>query len=700
MRGNSNEGGAFGCAISFRNPGNLRKRADLKYRAEIDGLRAIAVVPVILFHAGVEQFAGGFVGVDIFFVISGYLITTIIISDIDQGKFSLAKFYERRARRILPALFFVVGVCIPFAWLLLTPNYMKDFLQSLVSVATFSSNILFWQESGYFDPSSELKPLLHTWSLAVEEQYYIIFPLILIASWKFGWKATLATLVSLFVVSLLVAHWAASNKPEAAFFLLPTRGWELLLGAFCAFYLWKFSNNSLPAFNQCGSLIGITLIMASIFLFDASTPMPGLYALVPTLGAVLVILCANENSIVKEVLSNRAFVFVGLISYSAYLWHQPLFAFARHNSAGDIGKIAFLLLVFLTFALAYLSWRYIETPFRSGLTVQPKMLFSVSAASIFALVSIGVSWQKNVESISANSHYAPNIEWASLGEKIKSQGEVCERGNIANTKWLSGCSFGDVNAKKTIILYGDSHGQALAYSLDEAFKRKRIKGVTLGVDGCELIPYFRKNKNTSVRNCGDRFEELLDFVQGLNTDVIVTSRWMFWLYPIEGYNLNMPYRNSEGYTEMEDYRQYDVLIDGKFSRGSETKRDYLKKFIEKLSASSKNLFFLYPVPETGIDIEKFNRLHLRNNGEIPNVISIPLSDYKLRNRFVLDVIDNMDLPNISKVRIDNIFCNSFVRDRCVIQWDGVPYYYDDDHLSYEGANLVVREIERLADWRQ
>ena len=196
------------------------------YRREIDGLRAVAVLPVILFHAGFELFSGGFVGVDVFFVISGYLITTIIINEMDDGKFSLLNFYERRARRILPALFFVVLCCIPFAWFLLLPSDMKDFSQSLVAVSTFSSNILFWRESGYFDTAAELKPLLHTWSLAVEEQFYILFPLFLMAAWRFGKRAIVWTLIASFAISLAVAHWGAYNKPGDAFFLLPTRAWE------------------------------------------------------------------------------------------------------------------------------------------------------------------------------------------------------------------------------------------------------------------------------------------------------------------------------------------------------------------------------------------------------------------------------------------------------------------------------------------
>lgn len=199
---------------------------------------------MILFHAGFDTFSGGFVGVDIFFVISGYLITTIILTELEQGKFSIVNFYERRARRILPALFLVMLVCIPFAWLWLLPSDMKDFSQSLVAVSIFLSNVLFWDQSGYFDTAAELKPLLHTWSLAVEEQYYVLFPLLLIWCWKLGKRRILILLVLVFIISLIIAQWAAYVKPTTAFYLLPTRCWELLIGGFAAFYLSKVNHKN------------------------------------------------------------------------------------------------------------------------------------------------------------------------------------------------------------------------------------------------------------------------------------------------------------------------------------------------------------------------------------------------------------------------------------------------------------------------
>ena len=305
----------------------------MEYRREIDGLRALAVLPVILFHAGFQTFSGGFVGVDVFFVISGYLITTVIFAELETGNFSVIKFYERRARRILPALFLMMSVCLPFAWLWLMPHDLKSFSQSLVAVSAFSSNVLFWKTSGYFESAAELKPLLHTWSLAVEEQFYVVFPIFLMLTWRLGKRWILGLLVLVFLVSLQTAQYESITKPSAAFYLLPTRAWELILGAFIALTYSRLSGIGISkSFHEGLSITGVLLILYAIFAFDELTPFPSLYTLVPTTGAALIILFANRATTAGRAIGNKVLVAVGLISYSAYLWHQPLFAFAKHRS--------------------------------------------------------------------------------------------------------------------------------------------------------------------------------------------------------------------------------------------------------------------------------------------------------------------------------------------------------------------------------
>lgn len=360
----------------------------MKYRAEIDGLRAFAVVPVILFHAGFETFSGGFVGVDVFFVISGYLITTIIVSELEAGTFSILNFYERRARRILPALFFVVAVSIPFAWMLLLPSDMRDFAQSVAAVSLFSSNILFWKESGYFAAAAELKPLLHTWSLAVEEQYYIIFPPLLVLLWGIGKTRVVYILFGLGVASLVAAQWTSANAPSFGFFMLPTRAFELLIGALVAFH--QIDKDEIKG-NNAFSLLGCTMVVYSIFAFDNQTPFPSVYTLLPTAGVALIILFTSEATITFKFLGNRMAVGIGLISYSAYLWHQPAFAFARHYASGEhLESETMLGLVALSLVLAYFSWRFVEAPFRGSKRFNMKQIFVGSAICSFLFISIGV----------------------------------------------------------------------------------------------------------------------------------------------------------------------------------------------------------------------------------------------------------------------------------------------------------------------
>lgn len=364
----------------------------VKYRREIDGLRAVAVLPVILFHAGFKAFEGGFVGVDVFFVISGYLITTIILSDMNKGKFSIVTFYERRARRILPALFFVMLCSLPFAWLWLMPNHLKDFSQSLTAISAFSSNILFSKGTGYFDTAAELKPMLHTWSLSVEEQYYVLFPIFLMALWKLRKRWIFGSLMVVAVISLVMAQWGAYNKPSATFFLLPTRGWELAIGALIAFYfLYKKEQSEFVSSHKTASevlgLLGLTLIFYSIFAFDRFIPFPSLYSLIPTVGTAFIIVFATSDTIAGRLLSTKAIVGIGLISYSTYLWHLPIFVFARHRSLSELSTAMLLVLSVLSIVLAYFSWRYVEKPFRDKKTINRKKLFSfaIIGSVFFAL---------------------------------------------------------------------------------------------------------------------------------------------------------------------------------------------------------------------------------------------------------------------------------------------------------------------------
>ena len=292
----------------------------MEYRKDIDGLRALAVIPVVLFHLGIPAFSGGYVGVDVFFVISGYLITGIIVRDIEKGNFSLVNFYERRIRRIFPALFMVLVITTMVSYKVYSPSELMRYSKSLASISLFSSNFLFLRESGYFSPSAEIRPLLHTWSLSIEEQFYIFFPILLTFSFKYLRKPVVPIIIAA-ILSFTANIILVSEYKEMVFFMLPTRAWELCLGGILALNLIpKLSNNNI---NNWLSLIGLMMLIFSVFKYDSITVYPGLAASIPCLGAALMIYTGDKHTIIARLLSFRGFVFVGLISYSLYLWHWP-----------------------------------------------------------------------------------------------------------------------------------------------------------------------------------------------------------------------------------------------------------------------------------------------------------------------------------------------------------------------------------------
>ena len=356
----------------------------MQYRREIDGLRAVAVVPVILFHAGVGGFSGGYVGVDVFFVISGYLITSLIVGDLEGGRFSIAEFYARRARRILPALLTVIVACIPFAWLWMPPDRLEAFFRSVASVGLFISNFYFAAQEGYFATAAEEQPLLHTWSLAVEEQYYLLFPVLMWLGWRYARPYVTHGVIVVGLLSFAAAELATRTPASGTFFLPHLRAWELLIGSATALLL-RDRRRVDPRLGAGLGVVGLVLITTAVVAFDASTPFPSAYALVPTVGAALVIIGASQANVAGRVLSTRALVGIGLVSYSAYLWHFPLFAFARIRSRDEPSVTLLVALGVVSIALAVVTWRFVEQPFRD------KRRLPRRAALVFGgLVSAGL----------------------------------------------------------------------------------------------------------------------------------------------------------------------------------------------------------------------------------------------------------------------------------------------------------------------
>ena len=461
----------------------------MKYRTEIDGLRALAVVPVILFHAGFDLFSGGFIGVDVFFVISGYLITTILIEDIEHKRFSILSFYERRARRILPALFFVMLICIPFAWMWMLPSQMKDFSQSLVAVSLFASNILFWRESGYFGPAVEKKPLIHTWSLAVEEQYYVLFPIFLILAWRFGKNRVFWMIVVMAAISLLLSEWGWRNKASANFYLAPTRAWELFAGSIAAFIVQKQGVRK----NNFLALLGLSAIIFSTFAYDKSTPFPSVYTLVPVLGAFLLILFAEKETLTAKLLGTKVFVSIGLISYSAYLWHQPLFAFARIRMFDQPSLLLMLVLSMSSLLLAYLSWKYIEQKFRVRKCLSSKSILRLSFIILMGFITFGLLTPKLTENLLYVREVITQNEVSDLSRVY-----VWERKNKLRNK-----SFTNFNAQKVLVI-GDSNSGDLINTLSFLINENEVN----------LSSITTRTECGAIYISSDIYEQFVDMLRG------------------------------------------------------------------------------------------------------------------------------------------------------------------------------------------
>lgn len=393
----------------------LDRMTSIKYRPEIDGLRAISVLAVIFFHADFSLFKGGFIGVDVFFVISGYLITSILVKELQGNCFSLVQFYVRRIKRILPALTIVVLITSLFAWNFLFPREMEEFSNSLIAVALMVSNIFFWKHSGYFETASEMKPLLHFWSLSVEEQFYVFFPLYLAFLWRLGKKYTLGGIGLFFFLSLMFSQSLTSQgEASASFFLLPSRGWEMLLGSALAVYEMVHEQEKVSSsiLGQWASSIGLTCILLSCTLFNNHSPLPGLLSLIPTIGTALIIVYASPTNIVGSILSNKLLVHIGLLSYSAYLWHQPIFVFTRiQYDSINIWTAGIAILT--SFILAYITWRFIEQPFRK--LRSQKLIICMGLSSIGILTGLGLYLNSASKSLNRFPLAArPTVEQASL----------------------------------------------------------------------------------------------------------------------------------------------------------------------------------------------------------------------------------------------------------------------------------------------
>nr|VFJ62292.1 MAG: Peptidoglycan/LPS O-acetylase OafA/YrhL, contains acyltransferase and SGNH-hydrolase domains [Candidatus Kentron sp. DK] len=661
----------------------------MEYRREIDGLRAIAVLPVILFHAGFNAFEGGFVGVDVFFVVSGYLITTIIISDMNEGGFSITTFYERRARRILPALFFIMFCCLPFAWLWLAPNHLENFFQSLASVSLFSSNIFFWKESGYFSAAAELKPLLHTWSLAVEEQYYMIFPLFLMVLWKLRKRFILFLLLMIAAMSLAAAQYGAYYYPLATFFLLHTRGWELAIGAIIAFYLFYKEKkvglaNSFMWINEGSGFIGLGLILYSVLIFDKITPFPGFFALIPTVGAALIIVFSTERTIVGRFLGTRVLAGVGLISYSAYLWHQPLFAFARHRNFSEPSLGLLLILSVSSLVLAYVTWRFVEVPFRNRSIFSRRKIFIMSiggSVSFMMLGAVGDLKDGFPERVGFPDELVASFKRATP------TGECFDKKGIHEVDgWY--CRLGKNKAEPSFMVFGDSHAISFFDVFDTASHNLGLAGAFTGSSGCTpFLGIHALRKDQKEKNCHQLNKRVFDYVVDNGIDAIfLIARWTYY---------------TEGSYTGKEFSYIGLKEESGASKEG-SRQAFLYGFsntIRKYKEHDVDVFVISQVPQQKIEpVGAYQRAYMfHDDGFRKDILmdaSVSLGQHKKLNNYTSSIFArNQDAIIIN---FDDLLCDTLTQ-RCPIGTIRTSYYFDDDHLSLPGAKRLLHSVKRLLD---
>ncbi len=513
--------------------------SNLTYRRDIDGLRALAIIPVVLYHAGIPGFGGGFVGVDVFFVISGFLMASLISNEIAQGEFSLVRFYERRIRRIFPALFTVLIASSMAAWLLLMPAEFAYFARSLKSAALFTSNIQFEKESGYFDIGAQMKPLLHTWSLAVEEQFYILFPLLLIAITRFARRHTVPILAGLLVASFAASTWTLFQSQAEAFYLLQFRAWELLLGALLALGVVPMPKR--PAMRAGLAAAGVLFIAIAIFGFSDKTLFPGLAALLPCLGAALVIHARDEWGPASHFLRSRPMVFVGLISYSLYLWHWPIIVFSREMTGRELSLPQGGMIVAASFVAAVISWRFIEQPFRGrGSLVKRVPLFTAAVAVMIAAAGLGdyVAHHGGVpERLPADIRkvYASTYDQSRFSlppcfadsDRMGASEEDIRAGKL--------CLLGPEGAAKpTFLVWGDSHSGAMAPAIDAAAAQVGITGLFAGHASCPPLPGVRLTPRGDTERCGKFNGAVRDLIVSQHVPLVfLVAYWPKYVHDAE-----------------------------------------------------------------------------------------------------------------------------------------------------------------------
>ncbi len=632
----------------------------LTYRPEIDGLRAVSVLMVLAFHAGFG-FPGGFVGVDVFFVISGYLITSLVMKDIENDRFSFIDFWERRVRRIFPALAVMVMTTLLAGSFLLLPEDFSELAISAIYQALLVANYYFYDSTGYFQGAADLKPLLHTWSLAVEEQFYLILPLILL-SWR-NWPASRLRqgIWCITLVSFILSVWCTSNYPKIAFYFLPTRAWELMIGTLLAIFpaarlTSKWSNELLS-----GS--GLVAILSCGLWYTGETPFPGASALIPCLGAACLIF-ANGSSLtwVGQLLAHPVPVFIGKISYSLYLWHWPILALLRHVYGEVLPLEVRLIAVGSSFVLGWASWRFIETPFRRTTAMDRKRVFGLSTGISAALV---VFCTTVIVSDGWRFRFPDKVLAVIDGSRIA---ELKEQELIPVGPPLS------AGESPRFLLWGDSHARAVSSLIRTLAEKHQIQGVIASRSATiPALDTWRRSDRDSVQ----WNRKVVDFIkeQGIQ-HVIMASRWTI---------------NIDG---RPDGSLNSLIIDAEASERSREEsgnvmRRSMKKTLRELEQAGVTVWILLQVPQQKADIPKI----IAQSTLFPGFREIPrtsLQEHRQYQARVNAILQEFCGPNV-RLLDPTPFC--FDEKGYSISFDDqLPFYCDDHHLSEYGANRLLSAL--------
>jgi len=659
-------------------------RMQLKYRPEIDGLRALAVVAVLAYHldsggSGALALSGGFLGVDVFFVISGFLITSLIIAGAhDDGGFSYARFYERRARRLLPALLLVMLAALPLAWLLLLPEQLVQFAQSVLASLAFCSNLFWlWTQQEYGAQSAALLPFLHTWSLGVEEQFYLLFPLcFLLVLRRWPKRAPLLLFVTA-LLSLAASEAIAAKHPEHAFYLLPSRLWELMAGAWLAC---RRGEAIAPAgFGRLLPAVGLAMILAAMALPGWHSDYPGVKTLLPVLGTLLAIAFAGGDPVTR-LLASRPIVAIGLISYSLYLWHYPVYAFGRHwhPQPGLADKSAW---VALSLALAAASWWFVERPFRDrrAISLRPFLAAVLGAGAVVVVACAG--WIADDGSASRLG-YLDSLIQRSYRVWTEQDGLLCHSGGAGRNPpfpLAQSCVFhyaAGANAR-TLVLVGDSNAGSLSDDLRRLAKGNGFDFVQLTEAGCPHV------LGQGDAHCQERAAQLRQFISRFPRPTVV-------------YNARLPvllesslFDNGEGDREAKYVPVPQAQREAQFP----SRAAALRQTLDGLATISERLVLVYPVPEQGFHAT--DRLMARrwqiDGPEDLQTISTSYAVFRARTRRSYAVLDGIRGTKVARIYPERYFCRA-ASGRCVASEGERIYYESDNHLSPLGAGLVVGGI--------